>query len=198
MFTAAAGWAQDSPPAWSSPKPVDENTVFFGEEERTRLVDTSQPVPGDKSYPWYWLQKGNNFLLAQQQDKAAAAFAKSYAVGGPTRVLSGFKLVETDEMLGRLEEAIAVLEEMKKKYLVSNQELGQARLVLTRLLDQKRKMAEAPPTPAFTGRAWLLQLTDRRMKYTLDAMETLRSHGIPLKESAQKYIFRTPTIIYIN
>jgi hypothetical protein len=79
---------------------------------------------------------------------------------------------------------------MQKKYLASNQEFEQARGIEMRLRDQKRMKAAEPPPPALTGRTWLPQLSAERMKYVLDAMQTLRNHDIPLKDSAQQYVFR--------
>ena len=193
IFLSLAGPAAKAAPAWDPPKPVSENTVFFGEKgpagQSNGLVEAGQPAPDDKSYPWYWLEKGNGFLLAGHAQKAAVAFENAYAIGGPTRVLSGFKLVEAYETLGRVDEAIAVLEQMRKKYLVSNQEFGQANLLRARLEDQKRKKDWIPPPSPLVGREWLLWTSPERMRYVLDAMEVLRSHGVPLNEPAQKYVF---------
>ncbi len=179
-----------SSPSWDPPKKVDENTIFFGEKERAPHGEHFEPAPGDKSYPWYLLEKGNNFLLAGHLEKAAAAFAKCYEVGGPTRVLSGFKWIETDKKLGRLNEAIAVLEEMKQKYLVSTKEFGEATLVRAELEDEKRKLTSLPKPVEFTGREWLFKLQAQRMKDVLRAMEILRAHDVPLKEPAQKVAYR--------
>ena len=188
ILAGAPAFAQEAPPAWNAPKPVDENTVFFGEPPREE-IDASRIKPGDKGYAWYWLDKGNSFLLAQKAENAASAFAKAYSDGGTTRVLSGFKLVETYESLGRLEAAVAVLEEMRKKYLVSNEEFGRAQLIRQRLEDQIRQNAAVPPPPAFDGRQWLLQTQTERMKYVVDAAGTLRGHGVPLKDWPQRYVF---------
>ncbi len=180
---------------WDPPKKVDEHTIFFGENQRPTLSSASsnerpEPSPGDKSYPWVLLEKGNNFLLAGHFEKAAAAFAKSYEISGPTRVLSGFKLIEADEKLGRWDEAIAVLEEMKNKYLASTKEFGEATRLRSELEDNKRKNKPESKPAKRVGREWLFKLSPERMKYVLQGMEVLRAHGVPLKEPAQKYAFR--------
>ncbi len=175
---------------WDSPKKVGETTVFFGENESAAHPELVEPQPGDKSYPWYLLEMGNNFLLAGHLEKAAAAFSKCYEVGGPTRVLSGFKLIEADEKLGRLDEALLALEDMKQKYLASAKEFGEANRIRAELEDKKRRAVPALKPSKLIGRLWLLQLSPQRMKYVLEAMEVLRTHGVPLKELAQKYAFR--------
>ena len=94
LLCSTACFSRESSPVWDAPKPVREDTILFGEDPQTRKVDPSEPALEDKSYPWYWLEKGNNFLIAGEDEKAAAAFSKCYAAGGATAVLSGFKLVE--------------------------------------------------------------------------------------------------------
>lgn len=193
QLLASPSFAQNrSTIPWDPPKKVDQNTVFFGEKKPTDTiadVGDLEPKPGDKSYAWRLLEQGNNFLLAGHLEKAAAAFSRCYEIGGPTRVLSGFKLIETDEKLGRLEEAIAVLEDMKQKYLVSTKEFGQAVRVRAELEDAKRKTAVEKKPAQLKGREWLFMLQPQRMKYVLDGMEMLRTHGVPLKEPAQQYVF---------
>ena len=177
---------------WDAPKKVDEKTVLFGEKERPfEAVDAEEdePQPGDKSYAWRLMELGNNFLLAGHLEKAAAAFSKVYEIGGPTRVLSGFKLIEADQKLGRLNDAIAVLEDMKEKYLVSTKEFGEAARLRIELEDAKRKSITEQKPARLKGREWLLMLQPQRMKYTLDGMEVLRAHGVPVKEPAQSYVF---------
>ena len=177
---------------WDSPKKVDEKTVLFGEKGSSSGMaeaDDSEPKPGDKSYAWRLLERGNNFFLAGHMEKAAAAFSKCYGIEGPTRVLSGFKLIEAYEKLGRVDEAIAVLEEMKQKYLVSTKEFGEAVRIRAGLEDAKRRSVIENKLVQLTGHEWLLMLQPARMKYVLGAMEVLRTHGIPLKEPAHSYAF---------
>lgn len=183
---------------WDFPKKVDENTVFLGEKEREAQGENLQPQPGDKNYAWYVLEKGNNFLLAGHFEKAAAFFAKGYEVSGPTRVLSGFKLIEANEKLGRFDEAVVILEDMKQKYLVSVHEFGEATRLRAQLEDEKRKSTPTPKLAKVTGGEWLLELQPKRMKYVLEAMEVLRAHGVPLKGSAQKYTFRLDEYFIAN
>ena len=186
-----------SAPSWDAPKKVDENTVFFGEKKSllagqsgNSLNERLEPQAGEKSYAWRLLEQGNNFLLAGHLEKASAAFAKCYEVGGPTRVLSGFKRLEALQKLGRWDEALAVLEDLKQKYLVSTKEFGEAVRIRANLEDAKRKSLPTQKPAKLTGREWLLGLQPERMKFVLQGMDILRAHNIPLKEPAHKYAFR--------
>ena len=175
--------------SWDVPRAVDPNTVFFGEPEREKKPLTNAPAPSDKSYPWYCLEKGNAHFLAREYERAAIYFKAAFEVPGPTRVLSGFRLVETYDKLGRPDPALEVLAEMERRYLVSPREFAEAKHIQMALLDQKRKGLVEKIKPPFTGREWVRQLQPWRLRYVLDAMDELRRHGIPLKESAQGYTF---------
>ena len=178
--------------SWDVPKKVDEKTVFFGERTRLEGPGDLEPrsFPDEKSYAWRLMEQGNNFLVAGRFEEAVVAFAKCYEVPGPTRVLSGFKLVEAEEKLGRWDEAIAVLEDMKQRYLVSTKEFGEAARIRAELEDGKRKSLPVEKPGKVTGREWLMELQTQRMKFVLQGMEVLRMHGVPLKEPAQSYVFR--------
>jgi tetratricopeptide (TPR) repeat protein len=175
-------------PEWDRPGRVTEKTVFFGEGERDTAEERGEPSPRDKSYAWFWLEKGNNYLLAGLREKAAAAFAKAYAAGGTARIPAGFKRVEILESLGRIEEAIELLERMRQEDLVSNNDHAQAQVLRARLEDQRRKMAVKPAVP-YDGRAWVLQTQVERLRYVMDAMQELRAHGVPLAMSMHQYAF---------
>ncbi len=174
---------------WDEPAPVDPNTVFFGEVPDPEKTLPGRPDPEDKSYPWYFLEKGNKHFLAGELEKAEASYREAYSVPGSTRVLSGFKLVETLQKMGRVDSALETLDQLTKNYLVSTRESEEARHLRTALLDEKRKGAVETKTPPLTGRQWSLQISEWRVKFVLKGMDNLRLHGVPLKESYQKYVF---------
>lgn len=174
---------------WDVPVPVKPDTVFFGEEEASQEPAQEPPNPDDKSYPWFYLDKGNDHVLAGEQDRAVVAYQKAYSVPGPTRVLSGFKLVETLQKMKQFDAALEVLDEMEKKYLVSAREAGEAKRVKMEILDAKRSGSVEIKAPKFIGRDWLRQLSVPRVKYVLQGMDVLHARGVPLKESYQGYVF---------
>jgi hypothetical protein len=174
---------------WDTPKPVDPNTGFFGETQEPEKALSEKPEPGDKSYPWYYLDKGNKHTLANELEKAEASYREAFSVSGPTRVLSGFKLVETLQRMGRVDTALETLDMMEQKYLVSTREFGEAKRLRTAILDEKRKGGVEKKAGPFTGREWVKQISAWRVKFALEGMDTLRAHGIPLKESYQGYVF---------
>jgi len=174
---------------WDSPAPVKPDTVLFGEEAVPEEPAPELPKPGDKSYPWYYLDKGNDHVLAGEYDRAVVSYQKVYSVPGPTRVLSGFKLVETLQTMKHFDAALKVLDEMEKKYLVSAREAGEAKRVRMDVLDARRSGAVEIKAPRSTGRDWLRQLSVPRVKYVLQGMDILHARGVPLKESYQGYVF---------
>ena len=174
---------------WDPPTPVNPNTVFFGEAPSPEKTVPGKPAPGDKSYPWYYLERGNNHTLAGELEKAQASYREAYSVPGSTRVLSGFKLVETLRKMGLVDSALETLDGMEKKYLGSTREFAEAKHLRIARLDEKRKGAVEKKTPPFTGREWVQEIQSWRLKFILEAMESLRARGIPLKESTQGYVF---------
>lgn len=176
--------------SWDSPKPIDPNTTLLTEIERTPKEIPGQPKSTDKSYAWYCLEKGNRFLADGDKAKAAAFFREAYQTPSPARVISGFKLVDTLDEMGLLEEAIRVLEEMNDKFLVSTREYGEAKKVRMRLEDKKRLLTSKVSTPIkMSGKDWLYQVSTWRNEYTLQAMDVLRKYEIPMMYPAYHYTF---------
>ncbi len=189
LFSGAVSAANRSSYSWDPAKPVDTDTLLFGETPREKKALSGAPDPSDKSYPWYCLEKGNGHFLNREYDRASIYFKAAYDVPGPTRVISGFRLIEAYQKLDQTDLALETLAEMEKKYLVSSGEFREATRLRLALMDRKRK-DDAPKGPApFTGKDWLAKLQDWRIRYVLDAMDELRRHGIPLKEEAQHYVF---------
>ena len=180
--------AAQSSYSWDSSHSVGPDMVFFGEAPDPDRSAPEKPEPSDKSYPWYFLDKGNKHVLAGEWEKAAIAYREAYSVSGPTRVLCGFKLVETLQKMGRVEAALEMLDDLEKKYLVGPREFAEARRLRTALLDEKRNRPEKK-MPPFTGREWVLQVSAWRVKFVLEGMDRLRAAGVPLKESYQEYVF---------
>ena len=180
----------DHSSSWDLPLPVGPNTVFFGESAPPgKAVLEDKPVHGDKSYPWYYLKKGNEHFLACEWDRAEMSYREAYSVPGPVRVLSGFKLIETLERMGRVDSALEILDQMEKQYLIGSREFQEARRMRMTLLDEKRKGAVEKKMEPFMGRDWLMQISAWRTRFALDGMEVLRVHGVPLKEPYQRYAF---------
>ncbi len=192
IFFQSPVLAANSSYAWDSPIPVNPKSVFFGEtarEKEQKYEEERVPARDDKSYPWYYLEKGNGHFLKAEYERAEASYREAYSVGGPTRVLSGFKLVETLEKMGRVDSALEALDDLEKKYLVSPREFQEAKKMRMDFLDKKRKGAHEKKIPSLTGREWLLQLSEWRIHFVLTAMDYLRNQNVPVKESYQKYIF---------
>jgi hypothetical protein len=173
---------------WDPPVPVTAESVFFGEAPREKMP-SDVPAPGDKRYPWYCLEKGSEHFLKREYDKAVVFFRAAYRVPGPSRTASGFRLAEAYQALDQNEDALDVVNEMERHDLVGPSERAQAQRLKMALLDRLRRAPAKKEEPAFTGKEWLLQLSDWRMRYVLDGMNALRRHGIPLKEPAQRYVF---------
>jgi len=189
LVPCAALGANRSSYQWDKAKAVDSNTLLFGESPREKKVLSEAPDPSERSYPWYCLEKGNEHYLNREYDKASIYFKAAYAVPGPTRVISGFRLIDAYQKSDWVDLALETLTEMEKKYLVSPREFREATRLRMDLVDRKRK-GSAPKKPSpLTGREWLLHLEDWRLHYVLSAMDKLRQHGIPLKEEAYGYVF---------
>ena len=189
LLSNAAYGANRSSVVWEEPKPIDPNTVFFGEKPREKTVLSEAPSPADKSYPWYCLEKGNNHYLNREYDKASIYFKAAFAVPGSTRVLSGFRLIDAYQKLGWTDLALETLDSLEKHYLASTREFQEAHRIRMDLEDRKRRGPQPRVMPPMTGREWVLELQDWRLKYVLGAMNELHRHGIPLKEEAQGYVF---------
>ncbi len=175
---------------WDAPKPVDPNTTLLTELERPSKELPGQPKPSDKNYAWYNLEKGNSYLLAGDKEKAASFFREAYQTPSSARVVSGFKLIDTLEEMGFVDEAIRILDEMNEKFLVSTREYGEAKRVRMRLEDKKRQMgAVGAPRSKMLGKDWLYQVSTWRSQYALDAMEVLRRYEIPLEYPVYHYAF---------
>ncbi len=175
---------------WDSPKPIDPNTTLLTELERPPKKLPDEPKPTDKSYAWYYLEKGNSYLLEGDKIKAASFFREAYRTPSPARVISGFKLVDTLEELGYVDEAIRIIDEMYDKFLVSTREFGEAKRVRMRLEDKKRQLSSGNPSAGkMMGKDWLYQVSTWRNEYTLKAMDVLRKYEIPLLHPAYHYAF---------
>ena len=174
---------------WDKPSLITPRTAFFGEKPREDKDAIGRPSREDKSYPWFYLQKGSEHVLEGDHEAAAACFREAYSVGGPTRVTSGFHLAQALKELERADEALDLLDEMENRYLVSPREIAEAAKWKQIFLDMKRKSKEPVRRPPMSGKEWLLNLQPWRLQFVLGAMDELRRHGVPLKESAQKYVF---------
>lgn len=174
---------------WDSPAPITPRTSFYGEKPREDQDAIGRPPRTDKSYPWFYLQKGAQHVLEGDHEAAAACFREAYQVGGPTRVTSGFRLLEELKELGRADEALDLLDEMENRYLTSTREIAEGHKWKQVFLDMKRRTKEVPEIPPMTGKEWLLQLQPWRLQFVLEGMEELRRHGVPLKETAYRYVF---------
>ena len=174
---------------WDKTKALDSETLLFGEAPREKQPLSEAPDPSEKSYPWYCLEKGNESYLNGDYEKASFFFKAAYAAPGPTRVMSGFRLIDAYQKLDWISLALETLSEMEKKYLVSPREFREATRLRMDLEDRKRKGEAPKKLSPLTGREWLLHLEDWRLHYVLGAMDTLRRHGIPLQEEAQGYVF---------
>ncbi len=175
---------------WDSPRPVDPNTTLLSELERPSKTLPNQPKPSDKNYAWHNLEKGNSYLLAGDKEKAASFFREAYRTPSSARVISGFKLIDTLEEMGFIDESIRILDEMNEKYLVSTREYGEAKRVRMRLEDKKRQMSAAStPKSKMLGKDWLYQVSTWRSLYVLEAMEVLRRYEIPLEYPVYHYVF---------
>ena len=193
LVPCASFGANRSSYQWDKAKPVDADTLLFGEspkkEDDVGAIHESPPDPSERGYPWYCLEKGNERYLNREYDKATIFFKAAYAVPGPTRVISGFRLIDAYQKLDWVDPALEVLSEMEKKYLVSPREFREATRLRMDLEDRKRKGAAPKKMSPLTGREWLLHLEDWRLHYVLGAMDKLRQYGIPLQEEAQGYVF---------
>ncbi len=174
---------------WDPAAPVDTNTLLFGESPRVKKELSDVPDPSEKSYPWYCLEKGNDHFLNREYEKASIYFKAAYAVPGPTRVMSGFRLIDAYQKLDWVDLALDVLDGMEKKYLVSSREFREATRLRMELVDRKRRGIRPRKLAPLTGREWVLKLQEWRLRYVLGAMDKLRRHGVPLKEEAQGYGF---------
>ncbi len=67
-----------------------------------------------------YIRSGNSYFKIGRYEEAAQAYTKAYSVGD--RAVSGFKLAETYERLGKYDEAIALLDQMVQRRQLS--ELG--------------------------------------------------------------------------
>lgn len=193
-----AGFTQDAkatssehPKPWNEPARISPETTFFGEKIREKRKDKiGSPARSDKAYPWFYLEKGQRYSTEKRFEQAVASFREAFTVPGPTRVLAGFHLIEALRAAGRPNEALDVLEEMERHYLVSSSDRSKAVKIRMDLSDDARKLAVQEKAPTlFTGREWLGKLQQWRMQFVLDGMQELRRHGIPLKEPAHKYVF---------
>ena len=194
LLSLQAAWAfsdieHTSTYNWDAPKTVNVNTVFFHEKIRPKKELSGAPEAADKSYPWYCLKKGDEHFLNKEYEKAAIYFKAAYLVPGPTRVLSGFKLIDTYDALNWADSALGILADMEKKYLVGYREFREAKRLRQMLEEKKRKGLLHKKIEPMIGREWLLQVSAWRLHWVLGAMDELRKHGIPLKESAQGYVF---------
>jgi hypothetical protein len=190
LFPALAAQAANrSTLEWEKPSPVDTRTVFFGEPAVDKKEDPAAPRPGDKSYPWYCVDKGNEHFLNGEYEKAVHFFKAAYAVPGPTRVLSGFRLIDAYDRLNWADSALDVLDEMERKYLVSTREFREAKSLRQGLEDKRRRNLVHKKIEPFTGREWVKQVSEWRLRWVLGAMDELRRHGVPLKEQAHGYTF---------
>ncbi len=176
--------------SWDTIKAVDADTVFFGEPAAEKMeASDDAPLPSEKRYPWYCLERGNDHFLNREYEQAVIYFKAAYAVPGPTRVLSGFHLIDAYNKLDWADSALEVLDEMEKKFLVSTREFREARHLRQALEDKRRKGLVHRALEPFTGRVWLKQLSQWRLHWVLGAMDEMRRHGVPLKEEAQGYVF---------
>ena len=174
---------------WDPAKPVDVSTLLFGESAREKKVLSETPDPSDKSYPWYCLEKGNEHFLNREYEKALIYFKAAYAVPGPTRVISGFRIIDAYQKLDWVDLALGTLDALEKKYLVSPREFREATRLRMELVDRKRRGVAPRKLQPLNGREWLMHLEAWRLHYVLGAMDQLRRHGVPLKEEAQGYVF---------
>ena len=189
LSASAALAANRSTLEWEEPRPIDPNTVFFGEKIREKVVLSEAPLPSDKKYPWYCLDKGNLHYLNREYDKSAVYFKAAFAIPGATRVMSGLRLIDAYQKLGWTELALETLNDLDDHYLGSTREFQEARRLRMELEDKKRRAAQPKKMPTMTGREWILKLQDWRYKYVLDAMEELRKHSIPFEEEVHAYVF---------
>ncbi|MBI2095358.1 MAG: hypothetical protein HYT89_04240, partial [Candidatus Omnitrophica bacterium] len=60
------------------------------------------------------LQRGDTFYQKGQLAMAAEEYKLSYSIGGPSKIICGFKLVEVYEKLNRYGDALSFLDEMEK------------------------------------------------------------------------------------
>lgn len=195
IVLAPAAWAANrSTLLWETPRPVDRDTVFFGEmpaekegpEEPPK--EEVKPLSG-KVFAWENLEKGNAHFLNHEYEEAALYFKAAYAVAGPTRVLSGFRLVDAYDRLDWADSALGVLEEMEKKYLVSPREFRESKRLRQALEDKRRRGLVHKKVEPFTGREWVKQISEWRLRWVLGAMDEMRRHGVPLREQPHAYVF---------
>ncbi len=189
LISSAALAANRSSYTWDPAKPVDANTLLFGESSREKKDPSDAPDASEKSYPWYCLEKGNAHFLNREYEKASIFFKAAYAVPGPTRVMSGFRLIDAYQKLDWVDLALETLDGMEKKYLASPREFREATRLRMELEDRKRRGAAPRKLPPLTGHQWVLNLQEWRLHYVLGAMDQLHRHGVPLKEEAQGYVF---------
>jgi hypothetical protein len=192
FLSAAASASAETRSAhpWDDPRPITAATLFFGEiPSDEQKKDPEAPRADSKSYPWWCIDKGNAFFVDKDFEKAAVYFKAAYEAAGPTRVLAGFKLVEAYQEIGWMDSALDILTQLENRHLVAPREFQEAKRWRISLEDMKRKRTPQKQIEKFTGREWLKQISEWRRHYVKGAMDELRRHAIPLKESEQKYVF---------
>ena len=123
-------------------EPIDNKGIFVGEKQK--MIKDAPDHVGD-----YWKQvkaiddasayetSGNAYYRDSDFEKAAQEYKKAYLIGD--RAVSGFKLAETYEKLGRYNEAIDLLNNMVKNRELSELGIQDAKEMISRLLAAKNQ-----------------------------------------------------------
>ncbi len=121
-------------------KSIDNKGIFIGEQKDLVIKPSqySREIQADDEAHEH-LRAGNLLFQQNKLNEAVEEYRKSYLIGGMSKIVSGFTLIETYEKLDRYDEALSLLDEIEKP---SWSEYGhqKAAIIRTRLLAAKEQV----------------------------------------------------------
>ena len=121
-------------------QPIGGKGIFVGEANKGRIDFNSydhQIAIKTIDEAWDYIRLGNSYYRSENYQEAVKAYEKSYAIGGGSKAVSGFKLAETYAKLGRNDEAIAQLDRMIQNRELSELGIQDANALKSKLLSAK-------------------------------------------------------------
>ena len=126
---------------WQSYMCMKKNYTAFQNVQEPKFV--SQGVANDINQSWDHIEQGDEYFKSQNYQSAAEEFKMAYVTNYGSKSLSGLKLAESYEKLGRFNDAIDVLDQMIIKNQLSQTGVQMANNFKERLLAAKAQAGQA-------------------------------------------------------